>query len=88
MRPKRKADRGHHLRDVTHKVEDTTESGVIPASLMQGLKGIDEGNIPLLIPRLLEHFLTEQGIYRSSMTPLEAWIALKVYHDNMEKQGA
>ncbi|MEI7556838.1 hypothetical protein [Candidatus Chlorohelix sp.] len=88
MRAKRKAEREHHLRDVTHKVEAITESGAIPSSLMQGLKGIDEGNIPLLIPRLLEHFLTEQGIYRSSMTPLEAWLALKVYHDSKQKQGA
>lgn len=50
----------------------------IPPALLQGLQKIESsGVVPLLIPQVLEDFLTKQGIYRSSMTPADAWEALQ-----------
>lgn len=49
----------------------------IPPELLKGLESVEAGAIPTLIPRRLENFLTELGIYRSSMTPEEAWKTLQ-----------
>lgn len=50
----------------------------IPPNLLVALQKIESsGTIPLLIPQQLENFLTEIGIYRSSMTPDDAWQALR-----------
>ena len=50
----------------------------IPANLQAALEKIEaNGTIPLLIPVALESFLSEQGLYRSSMTPQEAWQTLQ-----------
>ena len=54
------------------------EKPKIPANLLEALRKIESsGTIPLLIPMQLENFLTEQGVYRSSMTPDVAWRALQ-----------
>ncbi len=46
----------------------------LPPNLRTGLKNIEEGRaIPLFIPTALEEFLTEIGLYESSMTPEQAW---------------
>ncbi len=50
----------------------------IPPNLLAALQKIESsGTIPLLIPQQLENFLTEEGLYRSSMTPDEAWQTLR-----------
>lgn len=50
----------------------------IPDDLRQGLERIESsGAMPLFIPKVLENFLTEQGVYASSMTPEDAWNALR-----------
>ena len=54
------------------------EKSEIPANLRAALHKIEaNGTIPLLIPVALETFLTEQGLYSTSMTPDEAWQALQ-----------
>jgi hypothetical protein len=48
--------------------------GAIPASLLAALEKMETtGAVPVMITRLLEAFLTEQGVYRDDMTPAEAW---------------
>ena len=49
----------------------------IPPELQKGLESVEAGAIPALITRRLENFLTELGLYRSSMTPDEAWKTLQ-----------
>ncbi len=54
----------------------------IPPELLKGLESIEAGAIPTLITRKLETFLTEQGLYTTSMTPEEAWQTLhRLAHD-------
>jgi hypothetical protein len=89
MRARRKAQRventhKHHKPEVQLVPETIEGTSDIPASLLSGLQAVDNGNIPLLVPRLLEHFLTEKGLFASSMTPEEAWKTLKAYRDGGE----
>jgi hypothetical protein len=49
----------------------------IPPELQKGLESVEAGAIPTLITRRLENFLTELGLYRSSMTPEDAWKTLQ-----------
>jgi hypothetical protein len=49
----------------------------IPPELQKGLESVEAGAIPALITRRLENFLTELGLYRTSMTPEEAWKTLQ-----------
>ncbi len=56
-------------------------SVVIPGILLDGLAKIEEGNQPMLIPRRLEAFLTEHGVFRSDMAPEEAWQSLRRLRD-------
>lgn len=61
--------------------EQSPKKVEIPPSLLQGLQKIESsGVVPLLIPQVLEDFLTRQGIYRSSMTPADAWEALQALY--------
>lgn len=63
--------------------EQPNKKAEIPARLLDGLKNIElTGAVPMLIPQVLESFLTEQGIYSSSMTPTEAWNTLRLFRDD------
>lgn len=58
--------------------EEPKQAIDIPQNLQMGLEKIEStGVVPLFIPQALENFLSEQGIYRSSMTPEDAWQALR-----------
>ncbi len=49
----------------------------IPPELLKGLESMKAGAIPMMITRKLESFLTEQGLFDSSMKPEDAWRALQ-----------
>ncbi len=56
---------------------DQNQKFNFPPNLIAGLKNLSEGEaIPLFIPRALEDSLIKLELYRSSMTPTEAWDTL------------
>jgi hypothetical protein len=61
--------------------EEPKSSVVIPGILLDGLAKIEEGNQPMMIPRRLEIFLTEHGVFRLDMSPEEAWQSLRRLRD-------
>lgn len=62
-------------------INQSSNNQPIPATLLDGLKKIEaEGTIPLIISRQLESYLTEIGLFDASMTPIDAWEALRQFH--------
>lgn len=75
---KTKTKPGKHMS--TPAPESTQERPTfIPANLLAALEKIETtGAVPVMITRLLEIFLTEQGRFRDDMTPAEAWQELNL----------
>jgi hypothetical protein len=61
----------------SNTVEFNGKKLTIPPELIKGLESIEAGAFPTMITRRLEFFLTELGLYQTSMTPEQAWRTLQ-----------